>query len=89
MVYSTYHSFSQTFDTGNTEVNMNTIKYFTRLSQVFFTLSNSAVDINTAAGTFFRRKWTWFFHPMAAVTDSFEGVTDSDRQNFMLRADCQ
>ena len=59
---------------------MNIVKSSTRLSQMFFTLSKSAVDTNPAAGTFFRKKWTWFFHPMAATIDNLEGVIDSDRQ---------
>ena len=47
MVYPAYHS----------------AKSSTRLSQMFFTLSNSAVDTNTAAGTFFRKNGLGFSIP--------------------------
>ena len=80
MVYPAYHSFSQSFATGNTEINMNIVKSSTRLSQMFFTFSNSSIQANKSAGTFPRKKWTWFFHPMAATIDNLEGVIDSDRQ---------
>ena len=80
MVYPAYHSFSQTFTAGNTEINMNIVKSSTRLSQMFFTLSNSQINDNATAGNYAKKKWTWFYHPMVATIDNLEGVIDSDKQ---------
>ena len=80
MVYPAYQSFSQSFATGSTEINMNIVKSSTRLSQMFFTFSNSSIQANGSAGNFAKKKWTWFFHSMAATIDNLEGVIDSDTQ---------
>ena len=80
MVYPAYHSFSQSFAAGNTEINMNIVKSLTRLSQMFFTLSNSQIDNNNTAANFAKKKWTWFYHPMSASIDNLEGVIDSTKQ---------
>ena len=52
MVYPAYHSFSQSFDSGNTEINMNNVKSSTRLSQMFFTFSNSRINDDNKAGEY-------------------------------------
>ena len=80
MVYPAYHSFSQTFATGNTEINMNIVKSSTRLSQMFFTFGNNSIDNNNSAGNYDKKKWNYFFHPMAITIDNLEGVIDSNRQ---------
>ena len=80
MVYPAYHSFSQTFSTGNSEINMNIVKSSTRLSQMFFTFSNSNIDNDNTAGNYDKKKWNYFFHPMAATIDNLEGVIDSNKQ---------
>ena len=80
MVYPAYHSFSQTFTAGNTEINMNIVKSSTRLSQMFFTFSNSNINNDNTAGNYDRKRWNYFFHPMAVSIDSLEGVIDSDKQ---------
>ena len=80
MVYPAYHSFSQTFDSGNTEINMNIVKSSTRLSQMFFTFSNSRINDNNKAGEYDKKKWNYFHHPMVATIDNLEGVIDSDKQ---------
>ena len=82
MVYPAYHSFSQTFASGNTEINMNIVKSSTRLSQMFFTFSNSRVnsDSNNDAGEYDKKKWNFFWHPMGLTIDNLEGVVDSAKQ---------
>ena len=80
MVYPAYHSFSQTFTAGNTEINMNIVKSSTRLSQMFFTFSNSNIDNDNTAGNYDKKRWNYFFHPMAASIDNLEGVIDSAKQ---------
>ena len=80
MVYPAYHSFSQTFALGNREISMNIVKSSTRLSQMFFTFSNSSIDSDTDAGSYDKKKWNFLFHPMAATIDNLEGVIDSDNQ---------
>ena len=80
MVYPAYHSFSQSFAAGNTEINMNIVKSSTRLSQMFFTLSNAQIDNNNTSGNYAKKKWTWFYHPMSATIDNLEGVIDSTKQ---------
>ena len=60
MVYPAYHSFSQTFKAGNTEISMNIVKSSTRLSQMFFTLSNSQINNNTTAGNYAKRNGPGF-----------------------------
>ena len=81
MVYPAYHSFSQTFAAGNTEINMNIVKSSTRLSQMFFTLSNSDIQTNNIKDRFALKKWTYFFyHPMRVTIDNVRGVVDSDKQ---------
>ena len=59
---------------------MNIVKSSTRLSQMFFTLSNSQINNNNTAGNYAKKKWTWFYHPMVASIDNLEGVIDSERQ---------
>ena len=78
--YPAYHSFSQTFTAGNTEINMNMVKSSTRLSQMFFTFSNSSTDGDNTSGNYDKKRWNYFFHPMAVTIDNLEGVIDSDRQ---------
>ena len=56
MVYPAYHSFSQTFAAGNTEINMNIVKPSTRLSQMFFTFSNSNINNDNAAGNYDKKE---------------------------------
>ena len=80
MVYPAYHSFSQTFTAGNTEINMNIVKSSTRLSQMFFTFSNSQIQNNNTANNYAKKKWNWFYHPMQVTIDNLQGVIDSDRQ---------
>ena len=80
MVYPAYYSFSQTFTAGNTEINMNIVKSSTRLSQMFFTFSNSNINNDNTAGNYDRKRWNYFFHPMAVTIDNLEGVIDSDKQ---------
>ena len=82
MVYPAYHSFSQVYSATNTEINMNIVKSSTRLSQMFFTFSNSSVNSteNNKAGEFDKKKWNYFWHPMKVSIDNLEGVVDSDKQ---------
>ena len=82
MVYRAYHSFSQTFDSGNSEINMNIVKSSTRLSQMFCTFSNSNINDDNKAGSYDKKKWNYFHHPMAVTIDNLnlEGVIDSDKQ---------
>ena len=82
MVYPAYHSFSQAFANTNTELNMNIVKSSTRLSQMFFTFSNSRVsrDSNNAAGEYDKKKRNFFWHPMNVSIDNLEGVIDSNKQ---------
>ena len=47
---------------------------------MFFTFSNSNIDNDNTAGNYDRKKWNYFFHPMAATIDNLEGVIDSNRQ---------
>ena len=79
MVYPAYHSFSQTFTAGNTEINMNIVKSSTRLSRMFFTFSNSNINDDNTAGNYDKKRWNYFFHPMAVTIDNFEGVIDSNK----------
>ena len=79
MVYPAYHSFSQTFTAGNTEINMNIVKSSTRLSQMFFTFSNSKINDDNKAGDYDKKRWNYFFHPMAVTVDNLKGVIDSDK----------
>ena len=65
MVYPAYHSVSQTFTAGNTEINMNIVKSSTRLSQMFFTFSNSKINDDNKAGDYDKKRWNYFFHPKA------------------------
>ena len=58
---------------------MNIVKSSTRLSQ-FFTFSNSNIDNDNTAGNYDRKRWNYFFHPMAATIDNLEGVINSNRQ---------
>ena len=78
MVYPAYHSFSQVFPTGSTEINMNIVKSSTRLSQMFFTFSQSPPD--NVAGSYDKKVWNNFYHPMSATIDNLEGIVDSDKQ---------
>ena len=80
MVYPAYHSFSQAFDSGNTEINMNIVKSSTRLSHMFFTFSNSRINDDNKAGEYDKKRWNYFHHPMVATIDNLEGVIDSDKQ---------
>ena len=60
MVYPAYHSFSQTFTAGNTEIDMNIVKSSTRLFQMFFTFSNSNIDGDNTAGNYDKRDGVTF-----------------------------
>ena len=79
MVYSAYHSFSQTFTAGNTEINMNIVKSSTRLSQMFFTFSKCNIDGNKA-GNFIKSVGIISCYPMAITIGNLECVIDSDKQ---------
>ena len=59
---------------------MNIIKSSTLLSQMFFTFSNSKVNDDNKAGDCDKKRWNYFFHPMAVTIDNLEGVIDSDKQ---------
>ena len=59
---------------------MNIVKSSTRLSQMFFTFSNSRINDDSKAGEYDKTKWNYFHHPMVATIDNLEGVIDSDKQ---------
>ena len=65
-MYLAYHSFSQAFAVGSTEVNMNIVKSSTRLSPMLFTFSNSNINDDNIAGNYDEKRWNYLFHPMAA-----------------------
>ena len=47
---------------------------------MFFTFSNSKVNDDNKAGDCDKKRWNYFFHPMAVTIDNLEGVIDSDKQ---------